>query len=202
MKYEWSSEDKGDRIKIEGPARLSYASNYFLDNLIRTSKPIPQRNWKSFYFEAKIVNGGSNDFIGIGITEKDPNTRTKCFPGWDTNRDRTHKYSTLGIGYHGDDGGVFHNKSSEAMDYFETFTTGDVVGCLVQHSVTEDHENITVQFTKNGRKSSLPPVQMKNAVWYPTIAMASDGAVVDINFGEHPFLYTGVGNNFKQFLTF
>ena len=69
---------------IEEPSRLStlgVCHNCFIRNLIRTTTPIPQKNWTSFYFEAKIVKGGSNDFIAIGLTEADPSTRTNCILG-------------------------------------------------------------------------------------------------------------------------
>ena len=191
--------DKGDRITIEEPSRLSYVGSSELHNLIRTTKPIPQKNWTSFYFEAKIIKGGSNDFIAIGLTEADPNTRTNCMPGWDTDNWGDHSYSTLGIGLHGDDGGIFHGDSSAALDYFETFTTEDVVGCLVTHNtylVNDTHKaSITVVFNKNGNTWSSP-VHIKDAVWYPTIGFASIGAVVETNFGEHPFLYSDMSKKF------
>ena len=157
-----------------------------MHNLIRTTKPIPQKNWTSFYFEAKIVKGGSNNFIAIGLTEADPNTRTNCMPGWDTDNTRKHKYSTLGIGYHGDDGGIYHQNGGAAVDYFESFTTGDVIGCLVHHINVDgtQKEGTTVEFTKNGKKGPISPFLIKDAVWYPTIGIASIGAVVETNFGE------------------
>ena len=192
--------DKGDQITIEAQSRLSYVGSWELHNLIRTTKPIPQKNWTSFYFEAKIVRGGSNDFIAIGLTEADPNTRTNCMPGWDTDNWGDHSYSTLGIGLHGDDGGIFHGDSSAALDYFETFTTEDVVGCLVTHNtylVNDTHKaSITVVFNKNGNTWSSP-VHIKDAVWYPTIGFASIGAVVETNFGEHPFLYSDMSKIFR-----
>ena len=170
-------------------------------NLIRTTKPIPQKNGKSFYFEAKIVNGGSNNVIAIGLTEADPNTRTNCMPGWNADNTRKHTYSTLGIGYHGDDGKLY-NMNEGYILFLESFTTGDVVGCFIrQNSIDDTHqERTTVEFTKNGQKST--PVHIKDAIWYPTIAMASIGAVVETNFGEHSFFYSDMSKNVKTFLSF
>ena len=166
-----------------------------MHNLIRTTKPIPQKNWTSFYFEAKIVKGGSNNFIAIGLTEADPNTRTNCLPGWNTDKWQIHSYSTLGIGVHGDNGGIYHG-SGRAIDYFESFTTGDVVGCLVRNNnIDRTHqENTTVVFTKNGN-TWTSPIRIKDGVWYPTIGIASIGAAVETNFGEHPFLYSDMSKN-------
>ena len=149
-------------------------------------------NGTSFYFEIKIVKSGRNAEIVIGVTQADPNTRTGCLPGWDGGDYDENEYSTLGTGYHGDDGGIFYSSGDEHFDTVETFSTGDVVGCLIK--VTID-EKIAVHFTKNGMKISSVPVLLEMAVWYPTIAFASPGAMVDTNFGEHPFLYMNTGKN-------
>ena len=189
--------DKGDRITIEEPSRLSYVGSSELHNLIRTTKPIPQKNWTSFYFEAKIIKGGSNDFIAIGLTEADPNTRTDCMPGWDTDN-WGNSYSTLGIGYHGDDGGIYKG-SGQSRYVRHPFTTGDVVGLLIHiNGINGTHqENTTVEFTKNGKIGTMYPIRIKDAVWYPTIGIASIGAVVETNFGEHPFLFTDMSKIFR-----
>ena len=157
-----------------------------VNNIIRTTDPIPQES-TSFYFEALIVNSGENEILGIGITEADPNTRSGDFPGWNS-------YSTLGIGYHGDDGGIFY-KSEMKSDSAEPFTTGDVVGCLFNRTFMWDQVFVNVQFTKNGKKL-LSPTTVKDAIWYPTIGMASPGASIKTNFGEHEFRYSKSGTNF------
>ena len=181
---------------IEEPSRLSYVGSNKVHNLIRTTKPIPQKNWTSFYFEAKIVKGGSNDFIAIGLTEADPNTRTNCMPGWDTDYRGSYSYSTLGIGYHGDDGGIFKGMGRSRFNIIESFTTGDVVGCLVHlNGMNGTQQKLTVEFTKNGKIGTMYPIRIKDAVWYPTIGIASIGAVVETNFGEHPFLYSDMSKN-------
>ena len=140
----------------------------------------------SFYFEIKVIDGGKNDLICIGITEADPTTRSGCCPGWDT-------FPTLGIGYHGDDGNIFHKSGNAELAYFaEKFTTGDVVGCLLYRARREDQEINLVQFTKNGKKVNVPRI-VKTKVWYPTIGISSPGASVETNFGQHPFLHRREG---------
>ena len=142
---------------------------------------------ESFYFEVEIVDGGENDAIGIGITHSDRFTRSGYMPGW--NHD---------FGYHGNNGKMYVN---EEYIEAELYTKGDVVGCLVYRSRIEDEEFIVVQFTKNGRKISFPRIMKTTDTnsqflhWYPTIGIASPGAIVDTNFGEHPFLYLGQGKN-------
>ena len=200
--FKWSSWDKGDKIVVDshlitmgGLSRLSYTGHSKVHNLIRTTRPIP-KNSTSFYFEAKILDSGSNELIAIGITEYDSRSRSGVFPGWS-------KYSTLGIGYHGDDGGIFYKRSSRKTDSGEPFTTGDVVGCLVYHTKIEIFGNIGpltfVRFTKNGEEINFSRLvkDFEYTDYYPTIGMASPGSSVEVNFGEHPFLYHEKGENSK-----
>ena len=204
-----SSEDKGDLIKIDSDSQVSYAGENVTHNLIRTTKPIPQTNWTSFYFEVKVIDGGLNDMISIGLTEFNPVTRSGYFPGWtelDQDGNPEKILSTLGIGYHGTDGGIYHGNGigrrlriKMETDHAENFTTGDVVGCLVRRAAVEDQEAILVQFTKNGKKLNFPRL-IKKKILYPTIGMASPGAHVEINFGEHPFLYLEKGIHFNRSL--
>ena len=148
----------------------------------------------SFYFEIKIVNSGANDIIGIGITQYNPSSRSGSFPGW--------SYYSTDIGYHGDDGKIFYNNSkSKYANQAGLYSSGDIVGCLVYYIQIEDEDFIVVQFTNNGKKISYPRIIKTTDAnsqfyqWYPTIGMASPGAIVDTNFGEHPFLYLGQSKN-------
>ena len=150
----------------------------------------------SFYFEMKIEDSGVNGAIGIGITQSDPSTRSGAMPGWG--------YFSTDIGYHGDDGKIFHtnpNAKSKSIDQAELYTNGDVVGCFVYRTQIEDEEFIVVQFTNNGKEMSFPRLIKTTDAnsqflhWYPTIGIASLGAIIDTNFGERPFLYLGQGKN-------
>ena len=195
IQFTWSSEDKGDKIMIKN-FHLSFTGDNAIHNIVRTTKPIPS-SFTSFYFEAKIVNSGQNNIIGIGLTQSEYGSRSGEMPGWNN-------YSTLGIGYHGNDGGIYY-KSGKAIDHADTFQTGDVVGCLIFKVEIDNKQFILVQFTKNGRKSSFPRL-ISNTVnnywvkeWYPTIGMASPGASVDINFGQHKFVYLPQGTNSELF---
>ena len=152
-------------------------------NIIRTKQPILGTS-ASFYFEAKILDSGENDIIGIGITQADSRSRSGVFPGWNT-------YPTLGIGYHGDDGGIFQGSGKKA-DTTEKFSTGDVVGCFVYHTQISKKDVTMVRFTKNGKKLNFPRI-LENKVWYPTIGIASPGASVETNFGENQFAYSPEG---------
>ena len=148
----------------------------------------------SFYFEMKIVDSGGNDVNAIGITQSNPSSRSGSMPGW--------SYYSTDIGYHGDDGKIYYkNAKSKYANQAGLYFTGDVVGCLVYHTQIEDEDFIVVQFTNNGKKISYPRIIKTTDAnsqfyqWYPTIGMASPGAVVDTNFGERPFLYLVQGKN-------
>ena len=153
----------------------------------------------SFYFEIKIVNSGANDIIGIGITQYNPSSRSGSFPGW--------SYYSTDIGYHGDDGKIFYNNSkSKYANQAGLYSSGDIVGCLVYHIQIEDEDFIVVQFTNNGKKISYPRIIKTTDAnsqfyqWFPTIGMASPGAIVDTNFGERPTLYLVQGKNYAALI--
>ena len=140
--------------------------------MVRTTKPI-ERESSTFYFEVKVVNSGENGVIGIGLTQADPETRSGYFPGWKLKQ-------TLGIGYHGNNGGIYHDSNRE-IEVGEPYTTGDVAGCYLCRTRINDEELNLVQFTKNGKKILSPRI-LTSDDWYPTIGLASPGAIVDTNF--------------------
>jgi len=179
--YEWSSEDKGDLINILHRSGLTFIGDSKVRNLIRTTEPVPI-SVKSFYFEAKIVERGDKCTMVIGVTQSDPETRSGVHVGWN-------RFPTLGIGYHSDDGGIFHKTisfSDEGTLKAEPFTEGDTVGCFLYQNSFHGTIITQVQFTKNGEKV-LSPIQIDNAEWHPTISMSSPGLSIDTNFGEGPF---------------
>ena len=165
-------EDKGKKIVIETPSQLKFVGTQIEENLVRTTKPIHKES-SSFYFEVKVVNSGEEGVVAIGLTQANQNTRSGHFPGWITD-------PTLGIGYHGDDGGIYHG-SRKAIEHDEQYTTGDTVGCYLCRTRMNDEEITSVQFTRNGKKI-LYPRTLANADWYPTIGLASPGAIIDTNF--------------------
>ena len=105
------------------------------------------------YFEIKITAKGSDinrPVVGIGVGPSD--YALNRHPGWDMHS----------VGYHSDDGGLFHS-----FDYYSrrnfgpTCAVGDVMGCGV---VFEDFAgHAMVWFTKNGRvvgrpeRAKIPP---------------------------------------------
>lgn len=118
------------------------------------------------YFEYEIVDKGRRTAIGIGLGEqKYPLDR---MPGWNRN----------GIGYHADDGRLFH-QDGMGRAYGPLCTTGDRMGCGVDFSPEAGANQVSVFFTKNGEQAG-EPVRMKRPVFglYPLIGLHSDGETV------------------------
>ena len=176
-------EDKGDLIAIQSPSKLKFIGTELKENLVRTTDPIPLTA-TSFYFEAKVVSCGNEGVIAIGLTQSNPNTKSGYFPGWNSD-------PSLGIGYHGDDGGIYHN-SGRAVEKTEPFITNDVVGCYMCRTTLNNDEITLVQFTRNGEKILSPRI-ITNDKWYPTIGLGSPGAIVETNFGVNQFLFNVKG---------
>ena len=183
-------DDKGEKIVIESSSQLKFVGTEIEANLVRATRPI-DKDSSSFYFELKVVNSGEEGAIAIGLTQANVNTRSGYFPGW----------KNLGIGYHGDDGGIFH-ESSKAIERGEPYATGDVVGCYLCRTQMNDEEITLVQFTRNGKKILSPRI-LPNADWYPTIGLASPGAIVETNFDTNQSIIDtkGLYYGYKSLIT-
>ena len=173
-------DDKGEKIVIESSSQLKFVGTEIEANLVRATRPI-DKDSSSFYFELKVVNSGEEGAIAIGLTQAHVNTRSGYFLG----------LRTLGIGYHGDDGGIFH-ESDDAIEQGEPYATGDVVGCYLSRTRMNDEEITLVQFTRNGKKI-LYPRPLANADWYPTIGLASPGAIVHTNIDTYQSIFDTKG---------
>ena len=177
----WSSTDKGTFIERTSASSIMYvgAKENDVASLIRTSESIPE-SAQSFYFEMRITNRGKDGAIGIGLATRD--AKTNQMPGW----------SEGTIGYHGDDGGIFHATGS-VLEKAETFTTNDIVSCQVKR-VQVDKESFcnVIQFGKNG-KTVGPQMYMMNEGLHPVIGIHTPGAKVETNLGEDAFAYQLTG---------
>ena len=127
--------------------------------------------------------------MAIGLTEYDrssANNRSNSRLGTKENE----------IGYYGDDGGIYHNRAvtrrnqkPQSVQTGESYTTGDVVGCLCISGVIMAQESMSVVFTKNGQKAGTVK-NLREADLYPTIGMRSSGhgrIEIETNFGENGF---------------
>jgi len=126
-----------------------------------------------FYFEAKIEETSepvpsSASCIAIGLASSDFMFNHRM-PGWDS-----HSY-----GYHGDDGGIFHQTGHMIQSYGPRFGAGDTVGCGI------DLLRRTIFFTLNGKFLGDAFGKVKDDVpWYPVVGLDSHNPVA-VNFGTH-----------------
>lgn len=118
------------------------------------------------YYEYIILAKGAEASIGIGIGERGyPLHR---MPGWNRNS----------IGYHGDDGKLYH-ESGGGRGFGPTCTDGDRVGCGIDFDQDITDGYCEVFFTKNGELVG-EPVRMKRPLYglYPIIGLHSRGEKV------------------------
>ena len=143
---------------------------------IFTQQPIP-RDAKQFYFEVTIDNQGDDGAISIGLVKSDAKHPNGRMVGWDAGT----------IGYHGDDGGIYHNSES-SQNTCATYTSVDTVGCFMKRVIVDGIRYTIVHFTKNGEK--LKPVRyIEDGEYYPAIGMGSIGAKVQSKMCEVDYLY-------------
>ena len=118
------------------------------------------------YFEYQILARGAKCAIGIGVGEQ--NYPVDRMPGWNRN----------GLGYHADDGRLFH-QDGYGKQFGPTCTEGDRMGCGVDFDTDVGYGYCEVFFTKNGQPVGNP-VKMKRPVYglYPIIGLHSRGEKV------------------------
>lgn len=125
------------------------------------------------------------DCVAVGLSTNDFSLHTRMV-GWDS-------YS---YGYHGDDGGVFHDTGHMLREYGPRFGAGDTVGCGIDY-----HRNV-IFFTLNGRflgdafhNLDASADESENGLcffeqdWYPTVGIDTK-CLVQCNFGTNrPFVF-------------
>ncbi|XP_064384494.1 SPRY domain-containing protein 3-like [Halichondria panicea] len=118
------------------------------------------------YFEYEIVCKGSKCAIGVGVG--DLSYPLERMPGWNRN----------GIGYHADDGRLFH-ENGYGKGFGPTCTEGDRMGCGVDYNADVGDGYVDVFFTKNGKRVG-DSMRMKRPVYglYPLIGLHSQNEVV------------------------
>jgi hypothetical protein len=118
---------------------------------------------------------GSAECVAVGLSVSNFSLHSRM-PGWDP-------YS---YGYHGDDGGVFHNHGQMVRSFGPSFGAGDVIGCGL------DYTTASIFYTINGK--SLGPAFFLDADelqsdWYPTVGVDTN-SLIQCNFGtDRPFCF-------------
>ena len=165
-----NTEVEGDMFKCK------WEAGYKVAGMIKILEPMsPMLN----YFEYEIINRGERCEMGIGVGELTyPLDR---MPGWNIN----------GIGYHADDGRLYHTydhsdanpllklSSSLGEAFGPTSTAGDIMGCGVDFDSDVGYGYVNIFFTRNGQLvGSL--IKMKRPIHglYPLVGFSSTGEKV------------------------
>lgn len=166
-------EEQGIRVHTNG--RLAHAISagvsgnefFFKGGSTGIVKLLEPLNPILNYFEYVILNSGGEGSIGIGVGER--GYPTNRMPGWNRNS----------VGYHGDDGKLYH-ENGIGNAFGPTCTTGDRVGCGVDFENEDNSGYVDVFFTKN-HKLVGHPVKIKKPVYglYPLIGLHSRGERVN-----------------------
>jgi hypothetical protein len=137
------------------------------------------------YFEITLLAPPNNtprvrttagESVGIGVATEDFALHGSM-PGWDT----------CSYGYHGDDGGVYHEVGKPLRTVGPVFGAGDTVGCGV------DYVQRAIFFTHNGKfleyAFDMSMKELQRQDFYPVVGMDTNCPVV-CNFGcDKPFLF-------------
>ena len=138
----------GDTVFTKTALKAELVQSLFSDNVTFSGQPsvvildAPMSStWN--YFEIQILNEGEFGALGIGLGPSCYDLIT--MPGW-------HLGS---IGYHADNGGLYHSSGfGRVLDSGQCYLN-DVMGCGVDYS-SQKHGYITVWFTRNGELAGPP----------------------------------------------
>jgi ankyrin repeat protein len=143
-------------------------------SIVIATRPF-KREEKFGYFEVHVVDGGENRIVTVGLVDENYPVNEKQ-PGWDKDS----------YGYHGDDGGCFHNNGA-GKAWGERFNPGDVIGCGINFEGSGE-----VFWTKNGKFLGVSHIGPQADAYYATVGVENDGAIFKVNFGRTPFQFSFV----------
>ncbi|KAJ3251498.1 Ran-binding protein 9 [Boothiomyces macroporosus] len=143
-----------------GPGKTESDAAVVLGNV-----PIPAVG--IYYYEVTVVSKGRDGYISVGLSTHNK-TSTKL-PGIEEGT----------FGYFAQDGKKYNVKNAS---YGPTYTTGDVIGCIV------DFGNRNISFTKNG---ILLGIAFKDfpQLLYPCVGTRTPGEIIKANFGREEFKF-------------
>ena len=122
------------------------------------------------YFEITVKSIAPKTVIAVGLS-------TGNYP-----RFRLCGWNLYSVGFHSDDGCMFHNDAYGGKEYDVSFGAGDTIGCGI------DRKTGNVYFTKNGANLGVAVKRFFHDYLYANIG--SDGACeISYNFGTSPFKF-------------
>jgi len=125
--------------------------------------------------DEQIEGASSNrsDCVAIGVAMDDFDWHSRM-PGWDS----------FSFGYHGDDGGIFHEHGGMVRQYGPRFGRGDIVGCGVDYAMNG------IFFTLNGKFLGYAwtglSVNLLKKDLYPVVGIDTND-LIHCNYGTKPF---------------
>ena len=125
------------------------------------------------YYEVQIINPGEKCTIAVGLAPADYPLNMQ--PGWCKNS----------IGYHGDDGKLFH-ASGSGVPFASGWKQHDVIGLGLRSSSGKSSPGdlIQVYFTRNGVEVGHTTACIPPSGFFPTIGMHSAGERVGVTLGK------------------
>ncbi|GES85162.1 concanavalin A-like lectin/glucanase domain-containing protein [Rhizophagus clarus] len=163
-------------ISFNAESDIMIQTNYPLpsdfEEGISSISSFPSPLMEYYYYEITILSNQNIDetIIAIGLASK--NCSIDRLPGCDTHS----------VGFHSDEGRIFHNEGYTGSKYAVKWgEVNDVIGCGYYPSTGQ------VFFTVNGENLGIAYTGLFNT-WYPTIG--SNGVCsLKVNFGQEEFEY-------------
>lgn len=151
--------------------------SYFEVHIVNTEKMHPNTPSVEHPHGLQLhrVRATSAECVAVGVSLANFHLHSRM-PGWDA----------ASYGFHGDDGGIFHNSGQMVRQYGPTFGVGDIIGCGL------DYQASSLFYTINGKFLGYA-FQMKEEEllmdWYPTVGVDTN-SLVHCNFGtDRPFAF-------------
>jgi len=133
--------------------------------------PAREKDPQVCYFEIRVLNGGKEGLLGIGIGDQE--TPVNTIPGWNRGGNT--------CGYHADNG-LKYWKMGSGHAYAEPYDSGDVIGCGY------DISSKCTFFTKNGTYLGVAFTDFPNLPYYPMCG-SLEACEMSFNLGSEPFLF-------------
>lgn len=155
------------KFELSSAVGASFVCGRFKDSNAACVRIKHQLSAEFNYFEFKVIRASQASFtadVRVGIGLGHIGYSAEAMPGW----------STDSIGYHSDDGKLFHEEGKpERTHYGPVCNVGDVMGCGADFEEGTP-DRVRVWFTKNGELAGHPVVNVSvpQGGFYPLLGFA------------------------------